>query len=353
MVNTLTYTLVAHLLTLLAAKEPATATLVFAGDAMMHKGQLAAARQADGSYDFSGYFDAFEDYIASADYAVANLETPLGTSNFTGYPCFNAPGTYADELKSKGFDMLLTANNHTLDRRDKGLCTTIEMLDEKGIDHVGTYRNVAERDTVLPMIRSINGIDIAFLNYTYGTNGITVQGDVVVDYIDRRKMSGDIKRAREAGAELVCAAVHWGDEYVLLPNASQRRLGDYLIEEGVDMVIGGHPHVIQPMEMRTDSTGRKHLLVYSLGNFISDMKKTDTRGGSMLRVHVSRDRVGVAHVDSASYRLVFVEPGAPGRNHHLVDPDSCRSQWRGQASAFSANARRIFGKHNVSVPERK
>lgn len=353
MVSALTYTLVAHLVTLLAAKEPATATLVFAGDAMMHKGQLAAAHRADGTYDYSGCFDAFEDYISSADYAVANLETPLGTSNFTGYPCFNAPGAYADELKGKGFDMLLTANNHTLDRRDKGLRTTIDMLDQKGIEHVGTYRNQAERDTVLPMIRSINGIDIAFLNYTYGTNGIPVQGDVVVDYIDRKQMSRDINKAREAGAELICAAVHWGDEYVLLPNTAQRRLGDFLLGEGVDMVIGGHPHVIQPMVMHSDSTGRNQLLVYSLGNFISDMKKTDTRGGALLKVHVSRDRAGVAHVDSASYRLVFVEPGAPGRNHRLVDPDSCRSQWQAQAAAFSANARKIFMTHNVSVPERK
>lgn len=338
---------------MLAHSEPASATLVFAGDAMMHKGQLEAARQTDGSHDFSGYFTNFTDYIASADYAVANLETPLGSSNFTGYPCFNAPDSYADALKDAGFDMLLTANNHTLDRRDKGLRRTIEVLDQKGIDHVGTYHDAAERDTIVPLIRDVNGINIAFLNYTYGTNGIPVQGNVVVDYIDRNKMSSDIKKARAAGAELVCAAVHWGDEYVLLPNSAQKRLADFLIDEGVDMLIGGHPHVIQPMEMRTDTLGHKQLLVYSLGNFISDMKKTDTRGGALLKVHVSRDRTGVAHVDSASYRLVFVEPGAYGRSHRLVDPDSCRSQWRGHAAAFCSNARKIFDKHNIGVPERK
>ncbi len=337
---------------MLAQSEPTSATLVFAGDAMMHKGQIDAARQADGSYDFRGYFDNFADYISNADYAVANLETPLGSSNFTGYPCFNAPDSYADELKGAGFDMLLTANNHTLDRRDRGLRRTIEVLDQKGIDHVGTYHNVAERDSVLPLIRNVNGISIAFLDYTYGTNGIPVQGEVVVDYIDKNKMASDMRKAREAGAELVCAAVHWGDEYVLLPNATQKRLADFLIGEGADMVIGGHPHVIQPMEMREDSVGRKQLLVYSLGNFISDMKRPDTRGGAMLKVHVSRDRAGVARVDSASCRLVFVEPGGCGHNFRLVDPDSCRSQWKGHAATFSANARKIFNKHNVNVRER-
>ncbi len=353
MVSVLTCTLAVHLIALLAQAEPATATLVFAGDAMMHKGQLASARQADGTHDFVGCFDAFRDFISAADYAVVNLETPLGSGNFTGYPCFNAPDSYADALQQAGFDMMLTANNHTLDRRDRGLKRTLDVLDSRCIDHVGTYRDVVERDTVLPLVRNVNGIDVAFLNYTYGTNGITVQGDVVVDYINKAKMSRDIRHARECGAELVCVAVHWGVEYVLLPNESQRRLGQYLLDAGADMVIGGHPHVVQPMELRTDSAGRNQLLVYSLGNLISDMKKTDTRGGAMLRVHLGRDSLGTARVDSASYRLIFVEPGGAGRSHRLIDPDSCRSQWRGHAAAFSANARRIFNKHNIQVAERK
>ena len=345
----------AILAAVLQAAAPQQATLLFAGDAMMHKGQLAAARASDGSYDFSGYFAQIAPQISDADYAVVNLETPLGGAPYSGYPCFCAPDAYADALKGAGFDMCLTANNHTLDRRDRGLRRTTDVLTAKGIDHIGTYRNSTQRDSVLPLIKDINGFHIGFLNYTYGTNGIQIQGDVVVDYIDRERISRDIARTREGGAELVCVAIHWGDEYKLLPNRQQHQLADFLIGEGVDMVIGGHPHVIQPMEMRRDSTsGRNQLVVYSLGNFISDMKTTDTRGGAIVTAHISRDHSGRAKVDSASYSLVFTVPGRPGAsNFHLVYADSCTSAaYKPMAQAFARSARKIFSEHNIDVPER-
>ncbi len=345
----------AILATVLNTAAPQHATLLFAGDAMMHKGQLAAARALDGSYDFSEYFSFIAPQISSADYAVVNLETPLGGAPYSGYPCFCAPDSYADALKEAGFDMCLTANNHTLDRRDRGLRRTTDVLTAKGIDHVGTYRNSAQRDSILPLIKDISGIRVGFLNYTYGTNGIKIQGDVVVDYIERDCISRDIRRTRDAGAEIVCVAIHWGEEYKLLPNRRQRQLADFLVAEGADMVIGGHPHVIQPMEMRRDSiTGRKHLVVYSLGNFISDMKTTDTRGGALVTAYVSRDSNGTAQVDSASYNLVFTEPGRQGAsNFRLVYADSCTSTaYKTMAQAFTRSARKIFAEHNIDVPER-
>ncbi len=353
-------TIAALLLSLCASIfPPQEAELLFAGDAMMHKSQLDAAREAsrragdDKGYDFSEYFTAVKEQISKADYAVVNLETPIGGGSYTGYPCFCAPEAFAGALADAGFDLMLTANNHTLDRRDRGLRRTCDILTSAGYDHVGTYRNSSQRDSILPLIRDIKGFKVAFLNYTYGTNGITVQGDVVVDYIDRDLMRSDIAAARRAGAELVCVAVHWGVEYQLHPHSTQKSLADFLIKSGADMVIGGHPHVVQPMEMRTDSLGRNRLVVYSLGNFISGMKTRDTRGGAMLNVRLSRDSLGHAQVKAADYSLVFTVPAAGRRNFHLVYADSCSDpSMASHARAFATTAHSLFRTHNKNIPHR-
>lgn len=333
------------------------ATLVFAGDAMQHQGQLDAARQNDGTYSYSGYFDAVRPYIEEADYSVVNLETPIADAHLSGYPCFNAPVEYVAELAANGFDLFLTANNHTLDRRDKGLKQTVRRLDSLGVDHIGTYTNAGERAKALPMIKDINGFNVAFLNYTYGTNGIRLASDAVVDYIDRELIASDIKTAREGGAELVCVCIHWGDEYKLLPNAAQKSLADFLIKQGADMIIGAHPHVIQPAEMRTNpSTGRNVLLVYSLGNFISNMKTTDTRGGMMVKAKLSRDENGNAIVSDASYRLVFtLPPDRRSSNYRLIPVDEDTDinkeagERAGQCKAFISSALKILTSHNINV----
>ncbi|MCD8385777.1 MAG: CapA family protein [Bacteroidales bacterium] len=333
---------------------PQEATLVFAGDAMMHQGQIDAARRADGTYDYSGYFAAIQPLVSGADYAVVNLETPLGGRPYAGYPCFCAPDSYAQELADTGFDLFLTANNHTLDRHARGLRRTVDVLRGMGVDQVGTYRNEEQRDSVLPLLRDIRGFKVGFLNYTYGTNGIEPRDGVVVDYINKDRIHRDVAATREAGAEIVCVAIHWGDEYKLLPNASQRAMADFLVSQGVDLVIGGHPHVIQPMEMRQRSDGRNALVVYSLGNLISNMKTRDTRGGALVKVWLGRDSVGAAQVDSAAYRLVFTEAPAQGiRNYRLVDVDSCQSSWRSHCSSFANAARAIFHSHNHGVKELK
>ncbi len=312
------------------------ATLLFAGDAMMHQAQIDAARTAGGNYDYTSCFSEIAPLIGNADYAVVNLETPLGRSGFTGYPCFNAPVSYAEALHDAGFDLFLTANNHTLDRRDKGLKFTVHVLDSLGIPHLGTYADAAARTAALPMVKDVNGFRIGFLNYTYGTNGITIQGDAVVDYIDRKSISSDVEATRKAGAEIIVAAMHWGEEYTLLPVKAQKELADYLLSLGVDMVIGGHPHVVQPFEMRKNpATGRNALVVYSLGNFISNMKTRDTRGGALAEVTLKRDSCGVATVSDARYHLVFTVPPSGGNRNFVVYPvDSVPAAWQTAASAF-------------------
>lgn len=329
--------------------------LVFAGDAMQHERQLNAARQKDGTYDYSPYYKALYPYIQSADYAVVNLETPLGGAPYSGYPMFCSPDSYLDALRRAGFDLMLTANNHILDRRDKGLRRTVKTIESRGLPWVGAYADAAQRDSIMPRIVDIGGYRVAFLNYTYGTNGIEIQGDVVVDYIDRDRMGADVAEAREKGAEIIVAAVHWGEEYQLLSNRWQRSLADYLTDLGVDLIIGGHPHVIQPMEIRYSEKHDKDVfLCYSLGNFVSAMRTDDTRGGALARVVIDRDEKGKAVVKSAGYRLVYVLPPDGQSTSYRVIPEEddtmIPASMADKRRRFETNARRIFDKHNVSVP---
>lgn len=338
-----------------AAMQPAEATLLFAGDAMMHSAQIDAARRSDGSYDFEPCFKPLKEYIQSADYAVVNLETPLGGAPYTGYPSFSAPDSYAVALSDAGFDMMLTANNHTLDKRDRGLKRTIATLDSLGITHIGTYNDAASRHQLVPYIETINGFRIAFFNYTYGTNGISVSGDAVVNYIDRDKIRADIEAARRDNAEIVTVCIHWGTEYTLTPDDSQRSLAQFLIDQGADIIIGGHPHVIQPLKMveKENPDGTKHnvYLCYSLGNFLSNMKTDNTRGGALTTVTLKRDKDGKAVVDGADYRLVYVLPAGEGRSNFAVYPaeSDMPSGWSARRDRFVTNATKIFDKYNVNV----
>lgn len=340
------------LLSLLIPQD--SAEIVFAGDAMQHQRQIDAAMQPDGSLDYSPYFESLRPYIASADFAVVNLETPLGGAPYSGYPMFCAHDNYVDALTGAGFDLMLSANNHILDRRDRGVRRTIKTFEEKGVPYLGVYRNKAHRDSVLPMIHDINGFRVAFLNYTYGTNGITKRSEIEIDYIDRALMASDIKKARERGAEIIAVCIHWGEEYKLLPNQSQKSLAKFLADQGVELIIGGHPHVIQPMELRlNEKTGRPCFTVYSLGNFISAMRTTDTRGGAMARVTLARDFFGRPYVKGASYRLVFTQPSVGrGDNFRLYPAESgeIRPTMETFRKSFIRNATGIFDRHNINVP---
>lgn len=332
------------------------AELLFAGDAMQHASQRDAAKCADGAYDFSQCFSDISDMVGNADYAVINLETPVGTSPYSGYPCFSAPASYSQALKEAGFDMCLTSNNHTLDRGAKGLRNTIATLDSQDIPHIGTYGSDSLRDVALPCIVNINGISIAFLNYTYGTNGISPRDGVAVDYIDRDLISADVEAARAKNPDLIAVCIHWGDEYRMLPNNAQLNTADFLEALGVDMIIGGHPHVIQPMELRSNRyyPDKQILVVYSLGNFISAMKTADTRGGAVAHVQLQRGADLKVRIVDARYSLVFTVPGtSPTSNFRVVPADSVDVPYRTNAELFASRARKILNAHNINVSERR
>lgn len=336
------------------------ADLLFVGDAMQHQAQLDRAKElgSNGSYDYSDCFTLIAPEITKADYAVVNLEVPLGGGpDYTGYPCFSAPDSYAAALKDAGFDLFLTANNHCLDRRDKAARRTLLALDSLGVDHIGTYRDAAQRDSLVPFIKDIHGIKFGFLNYTYGTNGIEPRDGVEVALIHRDKMAREIKKTRQAGAEFVVVTVHWGVEYVLLENANQRSLTDFLIDQDVDMIIGSHPHVIQPMKVvRNERSQKDVLVVYSLGNFISNMKTVDTRGGALVRATVERDESGRPVLKSADYDIFFSAKPDGGRSNFKVIPSWLPQQMPpaqyGHWKLFENSAERIFNQYNVDVPRR-
>lgn len=281
--------------------------LLFAGDAMQHTAQLDVARTATG-YDYSTDFIHVEEQIKKADIAVVNLEVTLPGKRFSGYPNFGSPDEFAFALKDAGFDVFLTANNHILDKGQNGLERTVKVLDSMKVKHTGVFPDKEKRDLYYPLMLIKNGIRIAMLNYTYGTNeGHVLTPPNIVNYIDRIQILKDIDLAKQMKADIIIANVHWGVEYVLKHNREQKALADFLTRNGVRLVIGAHPHVVQPVDIQRDSTGIKNIVVYSMGNLISNMKLTNTRGGMMVNIDISKDEeTNTVSIDSCDYTLVWV-----------------------------------------------
>lgn len=330
-----------------------TTEIVFVGDAMQHGPQLKAAARADGSYDYSTCFTLMENDFKGADFAVANLECPLAGPPYNGYPSFSCPEDFPLQLQKSGFDLLITANNHILDKGGKGAISTVNALDKLAISHVGTYVDKAERERKLPLIKDINGIQVAFLAYTYGTNIGDYSTSVEVDRINREMMAADVRKAREKGADIVCVCMHWGNEYEKLPSSLQRSTAEYLKSVGVDMIIGSHPHVVQPMEMDyTAHGGTGMVLAYSLGNFISNQNDLDSRGGAMAVVKMARYE-DVPIVLGVERTLFFCQKPLNGKGNYQLIPqnfgDSVRVDSKKTFEQFMNNAEELLKKHNKNV----
>lgn len=279
--------------------------LLFAGDAMQHQSQINAARTNNG-YNYSSYFKHIKEYIDSADIAVVNLEVTLAGKPYTGYPSFSAPEDFAEELKHVGFDVFLTANNHILDKGGKGLLRTLAQLDSMRVKHLGSYADINQKNLRYPMMLIKNGIRIAMLNYTYDTNGRKAQAPNIVNYIEKDSISKDINLAKRMHADVIIANMHWGIEYKLAPNKEQKELAEFLIENGVHIIVGSHPHVVQPVDIRRENDTIKNIIVYSLGNLVSGMKAINTDGGMITTIDISKDENNLVKIDNCDYSLVWV-----------------------------------------------
>lgn len=329
-------------------------TLLFVGDLMQHQAQINAARTSNGKYDYSPCFSLVKEQISKADLAIANLEVTLGGEPYRGYPTFSAPDEFLKAVKDAGFDILLTANNHCLDRGKKGLERTILMLDSLSIPYAGTYRNVSERKKRYPLFIRKNGFCIALLNYTYGTNGIKVSSPNIVNYIDKEIILQDIRSAKSKNPDAIIACMHWGEEYHSLPNQEQRELADWLLQQGVTHIIGSHPHVIQPMELRTDSL-QQHVIVYSLGNFISNMSAENTDGGLIFTLQL--EKRPLPQITQCGYNLVWTaRPNLTGEKNYILYPtdfpsDSLPSTARNRLNIFIKNSRKLLQQHNIGISE--
>ncbi|MDE6861795.1 MAG: CapA family protein [Alistipes sp.] len=261
-----------------------TVRLVFGGDLMQHMPQVSAARSADGSYDYTRSFEYVAHYFRDADVAVINLETTLSPDgHYSGYPCFCSPVEVADAMADMGIDVAVMANNHCCDRASRGIASTVEALERRAIRHTGVYADSADyrRNNILRFEHG--GVRFAMINYTYGTNGIPVPGDRIVNLIDTLVISRDMAAIDRDSVDCIIAFMHWGNEYERRANAEQRRLADFLRRHAADIVIGSHPHVIQPFEV--DSAG---VVFYSLGNFVSNQQRRYCDGGLIASVDVIR-----------------------------------------------------------------
>lgn len=268
-----------------------TITLASAGDIMAHMPQVKAAfdREA-GEYNFTSCFAPVQPLFLAADIGIANLETTLAGDHlhYSGYPRFNTPPELAVALKWAGFDLLSTANNHSLDRGEEGVLRTLDHLADNGLIAVGSHRSWEEREKIT--VLRVRGQKLAFLAYTYGTNGIPFPPgkEYLVKLIDQGEIEKDIARARELGADWVIALPHFGNEYQRTPSAEQRELVEFLLSQGVDIILGNHPHVLQPIEI-TPWEGGDRLIVYSQGNFISNQRARYRDSGIIITLTLEKN----------------------------------------------------------------
>ena len=271
-----------------------TVTIRFIGDVMMHSKQLEKARRSYSAYDFSTYFSHIEKDLKTADIAVANMEFALGGEPYSGYPSFSAPDALAEHMAETGIDIFLAANNHIYDRGLSGAERTLEqyraLAAKYGTSFVGLASDKEEKERNMPLMLNVKGMKLAFLNFTYATNGGRREGWPKVCYMDERKdIRNAIEAAREAKADIIIALPHWGEEYMLNHSAEQKEMAQWLIDQGVNIIIGTHPHVVQDCEILTGKLdGAKTQVIYSLGNAISNMSATNTQIELMASLRIVR-----------------------------------------------------------------
>ena len=357
---------VLFLLSLCASAQDTTRlSLMFVGDIMGHDSQINSAYDPVAKkYDYSSCFQFIKPYIENADLAIGNLEVTLAGPPHKGYPHFSSPDALAQTLKDIGFDVLVTANNHCVDRGKKGLERTIMMLDSLDIPHTGTFVDTVSRMNDHPLMVKKNGFTLAILNYTYGTNGLPVYKPNVVNRLDTAVMRKDLIKAKGLKPDAIIVFTHWGSEYQSLPSKEQKNLTELCFNHGAQLVIGAHPHVIQPMEWRKD---KNQFVAYSLGNFVSGQRKRYTDGGAMAYLELQKINYtpdsAVTTIDSAAYYLEWVYRTADAQKDYYILPapkvetDAIPfikdAASKAAYKVFVDDSRLLYKKYNKGVQESK
>lgn len=333
-----------------------TASVGVTGDVLMHGPVINAAATGSG-YDFNENYMYIKDYYESYDFMVANLEVTLGgtaAGEYRGYPTFNCPDEVVDALKNAGVDMILTANNHTYDTGHNGMMRTQQVITEKGLLHLGTREST---DTAAYTVQDINGIKVGMMCYTYETgktsdgrktlNGIplTTEGSALVssfDYNDMESFYDEVQTTLAAmkneGADATMIYIHWGNEYQLSPSETQKKIAQQLCELGVDVIVGGHPHVIQPFDTLTSSTGHETYCIYSVGNAISNQNRTSladttsnasyTEDGMIFGVSFEKWNDGTVNISEISILPTWVNKEWKDKNvYNIIPLDTAVPVW--------------------------
>ena len=332
-------------------QKDTTISMAVVGDIMCHSPNYKDAYNASTKkYDFSTFFPQIKSYISNADIAVGNLETIFAGGNkaYSGYPTFNSPPQLAKDVQDLGIDVLTTSNNHSMDSGYNGLINTIDTLDDLGISHTGTFKSEEDKNKIL--IKDVNGVKIAFLSYTYGTNGIAIPKgkEYCINLIDKDLIKKQLESAKAQNPDVICVSMHWGIEYKLQPNTEQTDLADYLFENGADIILGSHPHVLEPMEKRTvtlsDGTKKDGFVIYSLGNFISAQKDKYTKDSIILNLKITKHSQGNITIDSYDYTPIYMQDnGANATNRYeLVDLEKKIKDYENGDKSITAAAYKTY-----------
>lgn len=293
--------------------EPITFTLTSLGDTLCHNTQYwDAYNSKTDEYDFSYVYEDIKNYTLSSDITIGSLETTFAgkEKGYSNYPTFNTPDSLATALKDIGVDVVSLAGNHALDYGYSGLCRTIDVFDNIGLSHLGTYKTAEDQEKIL--MKDVKGVKIAFINYTYGTNGIPLPSgkDFCVNLIDKDFIKKQINQAKEQNVDMIVACMHWGTEYRTTANSEQKDLANFLFENGVDVILGNHPHVLEPMEKKTitlqDGTTKDVFVVYALGNFTADQRDEITRDSAILNLTITKNSNGKISIDKVNYIPIYM-----------------------------------------------
>lgn len=279
--------------------------LLMVGDILLHDNVQNSGKLPDGTYNYDHLFENVIDDIQAADIAIANQEVILGGTELglSGYPAFNGPFEVGDALVNAGFDVILHATNHTLDRGKKALLNCLDFWETNypEVAVLGAFDSQEDYDNSIYVYEE-DGLKIAILNYTYGTNGIPSPSDMpfAVARLEEEKVISDLQKA-EALADFTVVCPHWGTEYQHKQSVEQEKWAALFMEYGADLVIGTHPHYIQPVEMLTNEAGKQMLVYYSLGNFINSTNESglgtaDRMVGAMAEVTIAKNEAGEAYI---------------------------------------------------------
>lgn len=302
---------------------PDSLSILMVGDILLHTPVEESALQSDGSYDFTAIFANLREEIQAADVAIVNQEVILGGEELgiSGYPAFNAPYAAGDALVEAGFDVICHATNHALDKGSRGITNCLDFWQDKHSDIavLGIYDSEEAQDEIY--VCEQNGIRIAVLNYTYGTNGIPLPESMpyAVNLLEEERVKADLQKAEEK-ADFTVVCPHWGTEYLLDVSESQKKWTQIFLQGGADLVLGTHPHVIEPIEwVRDEEQGSEMLVYYSLGNFVNWTSGTgagvaNRMVGGMAQITLERNEDGEVYI--ADYRVTplvcHVEEGTDG-----------------------------------------